>query len=201
MAPCRLYIATSKTSGKSYVGITVQSLAQRWSGHVHDAKRLSNCKFHRALNKYGAGDFEIVELFCYGSREDAASAEIELIAALDLCDTGYNISIGGDAPSLSRPASEERKRKVSAALSGKKKSLEHNRKVGDALRGKPKSAAHRAALSKAQTGLKRSAAHCAASARGHTGLRHTNEAKAKVSVARKAYWQRRREDEALFVYS
>ena len=48
-----VYKHTSKTSGKSYIGITKYSLDFRLRGHIKEAKLGSTCKFHAAIREYG----------------------------------------------------------------------------------------------------------------------------------------------------
>lgn len=93
----RLYCVTSRTTGKIYIGITKRPLDKRWKAHVYTATRAPGkySRLHRAIVKYGAGDFDVVELFHYSTAEGAMQAEIDLIAALDLTRVGYNVALGG----------------------------------------------------------------------------------------------------------
>lgn len=105
-------------------------------------------KLYAAIRKYGINWFEFTVLREYNSHKECCQAERNFIKLLDTIKNGYNISEGGDGVSagtnhpfygrkhteesrrkisLSKkgkkmgPASEERKTKISAALSGKKK--------------------------------------------------------------------------------
>lgn len=54
-----IYKATSKTSGKIYIGQTTTSLNNRISNHKHKALYNIDLKnhFHNAIRKYGIDDF------------------------------------------------------------------------------------------------------------------------------------------------
>ena len=89
-----VYIHTAP-NGKRYVGITSQSVKERWrngNGYKH------NSHFTRAINKYG-WDAISHEVVANGLSEDAAKQmEIELIQRYNSTnqDCGYNISCGGE---------------------------------------------------------------------------------------------------------
>lgn len=65
-----VYVLTSP-SGKQYVGQTVQTARKRFSGHKCAAKRLPELLISKAINKYGADNFEV-------SNIDEASNAIDL---------------------------------------------------------------------------------------------------------------------------
>lgn len=89
-----VYIHTTP-SGKKYVGITSQSVKERWrngNGYKY------NSHFTRAISKYG-WDSISHEVVADGLSEDAAKQmEIELIQQYDSTNQnyGYNISCGGE---------------------------------------------------------------------------------------------------------
>lgn len=100
-------------NGKQYVGITSQSVEQRWNnGHGYR----SNQYFTNAINKYGWDNFEHIILFDKLSSDEACEIEKKLIHELDLTNpkNGYNHSFGGEHGLLS----EESKRKISEKLVG-----------------------------------------------------------------------------------
>jgi len=83
-------------SGKSYIGLTGQSVNRRWAAHINKAGR-QNCPNHplySAIRKYGAKAFRFWILERVTTREEAQAAEIQWIA---MCDPQYNLSPGGDA--------------------------------------------------------------------------------------------------------
>jgi hypothetical protein len=99
----KLYQIRNLTNGKLYVGMTVSSLAERFTAHLKDAKRKRKQPSNglsRALREEGAGNFEISLL-----RNDARSytmlqeQEVETIRAWNTTDpnVGYNIAAGGSS--------------------------------------------------------------------------------------------------------
>ena len=56
-----IYRATSKTTGKSYIGQTILPFNKRKAAHINEAKRTPyslSCKFHKAIIDLGEDDFE-----------------------------------------------------------------------------------------------------------------------------------------------
>ena len=87
-------------SGKSYIGITSQSLKNRWkNGHGYS----SNTKIGQAIIKYGWDNIqhEILETNI-NSLEKAKEREIYWIDFYDSYKNGYNSTMGGDNVSLER---------------------------------------------------------------------------------------------------
>lgn len=138
----RAYKATSQTSGKSYIGITSQSLARRWGGHIHSAiKKMSTAPFHRAIRKYGASDFLVEEVGLFSCRAHALAAEIRLVAqAKTLTPSGYNGNPGGGMIAATALVwTEARRQKVRLALTGRKIPADIVAKVAAKLRGRKQS--------------------------------------------------------------
>lgn len=48
-----VYMVTHKGSGRIYIGQTVNTAAHRWSTHVYEAKRTSNCKVEQRAHEKG----------------------------------------------------------------------------------------------------------------------------------------------------
>ena len=90
-----IYKATCRTSKKSYVGQTVQSLNLRKLGHKTQAftEKLKENKgaFHRAIVKYGWDDFEWETLFQVNDSmlNDYEARAIAFFGTI--CPNGYNI--------------------------------------------------------------------------------------------------------------
>jgi len=102
-----IYIATSRTSHKSYVGQTRTSFEKRMIAHRHKSKT-STYVFHCALAKYGEKDFDYVTI---DNVSDDLLNEWEkyFIKILNtLAPHGYNLTDGGKAGILS----EETKQKI-----------------------------------------------------------------------------------------
>ena len=109
------YIWTLRTSGKQYVGVTMQKIEERIRQHC---KPSSNCaKLRNAIQKYGVDAFDI-EWFEWCDEWDLAYIETLLIEELDtLSPKGFNLKKGGgNYGSLS----EETKKKQSDANRGEK---------------------------------------------------------------------------------
>ena len=92
-----IYKHTSKTSGKSYIGLTSTSIERRWIQHISDAKTGSKLHFHNAIRLYGVEDWihEVVETKLT-SLEEANKRELYYIRLYDTFENGYNLTIGGD---------------------------------------------------------------------------------------------------------
>lgn len=86
-------------SGKSYIGITNDTLKRRWGNHIRYAnKNHKSHPFRNAIRKYGKDAFVIEVLSSNLSIEDAKFLEIAFISLFDTQNRkhGYNISPGGD---------------------------------------------------------------------------------------------------------
>lgn len=94
-----VYKHTSKTSGKSYIGMTTRGIAERWKQHVSDARRGSKLQFHCAIRKYGADDWdhEILHVCRDESIEELMHYERKFVVDYDTLNEGYNMTSGGEA--------------------------------------------------------------------------------------------------------
>lgn len=121
-------------SGKVYIGITCQKPYERWE-NGKGYKR--NHYFYSAIKKYGWENIKHEILFSNLTKEEAEAKEIELISFYDSAnkEKGYNLRQGGSLTSFSedviekmrlshigKKLPEEQKRKISAALKGRKTS-------------------------------------------------------------------------------
>lgn len=154
-----IYIHKNKINGKQYVGMTCQSVEQRW----RNGKNYKSCTaFNRAIEKYGWESFEHIILYDCLSKDDACKLESETIRRLQTQnpDYGYNICDGGVGTSGYVPDDKERKRRSEMWLGeknpnyngklvtqewkekmrqinlGSKHSEAHKKKIGDSLRGR-----------------------------------------------------------------
>lgn len=109
-----LYFVTCRSTGKSYVGITSTSMSSRWIRHVSGRHKMRN-KFHAAIAQYGADDFDVSVLWRYDFPDQAMDAERDIIAGLNLTESGYNMTAGGDGVRMKRVVSEATRAKLSAA--------------------------------------------------------------------------------------
>lgn len=112
-----VYVITNLLNSKVYVGLSSQSMDDRWYGHRNDARNGSRYYFHRALRKYGFESWKHDVVRTCETFEEAASAEREIIAQLEACHPrkGYNRTLGGDGCA----ASEATRRKISETCLGK----------------------------------------------------------------------------------
>lgn len=173
-----VYIHTNKTNGKRYIGITRQSVQERW----RDGKGYRKCiYFYRAIEKYGWDGFDH-EIFASNlTEEEAQHMEKLLIKELQTQDPefGYNISDGGSTtriseegrkklseqkkgelnPNFGRIVSEEEKKHLSELFSGernpnygRKHTEEARRKMSEANIGRPLSEEHKQKISRSMMG-------------------------------------------------
>ena len=158
--------------GRSYIGITCQSLSRRWrDGEGYK----TSSYFYRAIQKYGWDAFEHEILFDNLTEEEAIAKEKELIAKYQTQDRahGFNLTGGGEgmfnaSPELRRRIgdnsrrintgrhhSEETKQKMAAHMTGSQnpnykgrlmtpERIEQIREIGK----RPKSAETRRKMSK-----------------------------------------------------
>ena len=90
-----LYRLTSP-SNKQYIGIAKNSLQNRFSVHVAEAKSGSMTALHKSIRKYGADAF-IKEILVVSNYEYIRDLEIKAIEAFKtMSPNGYNLTIGGD---------------------------------------------------------------------------------------------------------
>ena len=89
-----IYKATNAVNGKSYIGQSIYPLAKRAEEHRRDVMRGRDCKFHRAIRKYGFNNFtfEEIEVIPDGLLDER---EIYWIAYYDTFKHGYNSTLGG----------------------------------------------------------------------------------------------------------
>lgn len=95
-----IYKATSKTSGKSYIGLTSRSLEHRRQVHYfHSQAKSKKTKlfpFQMAIRKYGMDDFEWEVLFETDSPEELKQMETYYIGKFNTFEDGYNLTLGGE---------------------------------------------------------------------------------------------------------
>lgn len=114
-----VYKVTSP-SGKSYIGISSNSLNRRKSSHEYAARNGSKLLIHNAIRKYGDQlVWEVLET-CKSFKE-ASSREIWYVSHFKTNTNGYNLTLGGEGnPGCSLSA--EHRSKISKACSGIKRS-------------------------------------------------------------------------------
>ena len=96
------------------------------------------------------------------------------------------------AAAMGRKHSARTLEKMSAASSGRTHTNEAKDKIADSARGRKLSAEHVLALQRANTGKKATAETKEKLAASHRGKTHSPERRAKIAVAIKAHWEKRR---------
>lgn len=92
-----IYKVTSKSTGKSYIGVTNQPVSRRWYQHQRLAfAKHNNCHFHKAIRKYGAVDFVVEEIFQGFDDLNRKECERFFISEYDTYHNGYNGTEGGE---------------------------------------------------------------------------------------------------------
>lgn len=140
------------SNGKSYIGITTESLSRRVQRHVNYARAGKSYALSAAIRKYGEDSFSSEVIGNADNREDLCMMEMLAIEAhRTMCPHGYNMTGGGDGSRGVSPATNTR-RKISQSLAGRKLSASHREAVGRAQRGKTIPQATREKMSKAHQG-------------------------------------------------
>ena len=125
---------TSKTSNKSYIGLTKFTVDKRLNEHLQSVKTFSNTHFHNAIRKYSINDFEIKIL------KDGITdykilklCEIFYIAKYNTFSKGYNMTKGGDGGNTRLKMTPKKFKSycknISIANKGRKFSEEHKTKI------------------------------------------------------------------------
>jgi group I intron endonuclease len=129
-----IYHVWCKTSEKSYVGLTKETLAKRWRRHCLRAAYGEKTHFWNAIRDHGKESFEIKALSEGATREEANALEMLWIALLNTRDpnVGYNLTAGGEG--VSNPSPETRLKLRNGRL-GKKASSETLKKMSEARKG------------------------------------------------------------------
>ena len=121
-----IYKHTNQVNNKCYIGMTRQNPPKkRWK---NGTTYKSNNHFTNAINFYGWDNFSHEILFEKLTKEEAEQKEIEMIAYYksNQSEFGYNVANGGNCKGT---VSEETKKKLSIAHTGKKLSPEHIEKI------------------------------------------------------------------------
>lgn len=109
-----VYCHTNKTNGKKYVGITKQTLNQRWRQGKGYGK---TSPIYKAIKHYGWDGFDHDVLEDGLTYEEACEAEKRYIRELNcLVPNGYNLEYGGNAK---KECNEITRKKISDSHKGK----------------------------------------------------------------------------------
>ena len=130
MVRVRIYKITNTLNGKVYIGKTTRSLEKGFKEHCNPGS--SCCAIRNAIQKHGKENFKISLISIHQDKESADAEEKRLITEYcSIRKSGYNLTYGGEGGALS----EETKRKISVAHTGKKLSKEHKTKMSNAKKG------------------------------------------------------------------
>lgn len=147
-----IYLIKNNINNKVYIGKTVNSFYERWTGHLTKAKKEPcNSYFYRAIKKYGKENFSFYILESLDNPKNLFEREIFWIAKFSSKEIGYNSTIDGEGIH-GRKLSEETKNKIRKGNIGKKYLEETRKKQSESAKGKPKSKEHRENLSKSKKG-------------------------------------------------
>ena len=205
--PFIAYKITHKESGKAYVGVTTKTVAHRWSRHLVMAGRKGQCNaMARAILKYGAQAFDVIELAYAFSKADMLEMERILIVQENTRPPfGYNLTSGGEGVF---DLSQEARDRLSVALRGKPKSAECRAKIAAfspkrltpevrarislKLTGRPTGRKPSEAnserlrqLNQSRSGVSLTPEHKAAIARGQTGMKRPDGTGEKIAATKR----------------
>lgn len=176
-----IYKITCLETGKSYIGLTGQSVNRRWRGHLHDTRaRRYDSIFHKAIRKYGPSSFVIKIIDTIERRDLAGEAEKKAIIEHNtLTPHGYNVAQGGyGGRTVVVRWTPERKARMSALLSGRKKDRVVVEKIAAKLRGRKLTPEHAAIMKIA--------------GRKNKGRKHSAEQVKRAQIKRRISWLNRK---------
>ena len=110
----QIYIITNLLNNKQYIGVTNNSLQERWKSHLYDNKVIS-----KAIKKYGKEHFSIEAIHECDTIDEAYSLEPKFIFEHNTkYPNGYNISSGGKGSQVGKrkPTPEHVKQKISESI-------------------------------------------------------------------------------------
>lgn len=159
LAKTGIYCITQKSTGRKYIGSASKGFYRRWRRHLSELKKGGHHSqfLQRAWDKYGSDDFifEIIEFYVVlSSADDLLLLDLEQ-SYLDELAPEFNISpsahnrkgvrvseetraknIAARKRQVSRPCTEETKKKISESNKGKHQaSIETRKKMADAKKG------------------------------------------------------------------
>lgn len=171
-----LYMLTCRETGKSYIGITSNSVSRRWHSHVTSARLGRKTALCYAIMKYGPKSFDRTEVASALSWEDASFLECQIISDRNtLSPNGYNIAEGGQGKTgpLSEEEREKRRHRVRAiTFAGTKHSPETKKLMSE--NAKRRGCSH---LHTPEVIAKR-----AETQKGRKGKPHSKESRLKMSL-------------------
>jgi len=178
-----IYKTTHTDSGKIYIGA-------HSTDNLDDGYLGSGTNLKRDIIIYGKDAFSFRILEHHDNADDMFLSEKNIVNKefRDRADT-YNLKTGG----YGGRASEESRKKMSAASKGRPKSKEHRASLSLAKQGKTRclhTIATKARMSAASKGRPKSKEHRASMSVAATGRKASDTTKAKMSASRKGKQQR-----------
>lgn len=184
-----VYVLTNHKNGKQYVGRTRKSGGVRWREHIASARAGSVYLLHKAIRKYGAGNFSVATLQRCRTSETLNRAERQWVKRLGtLAPNGYNLTLGGDGvsgftfSSASKKKMSSSRRRWFESLSPEEKAAYPIKFQTSEFRGS------QSERTKAQWAGKTSGAKLRAGVSTLKGCKRSEESRARMSTARKAAW-------------
>lgn len=158
-----VYVITEVSSGKKYIGCrTARDASPTELGNTY----FTSSKYIKSKWKSDTASFVVDEIIVCSSKEAAYSLEESMqrdVVAhrnpeyLNKNINGKHFNVAGSKHNVGFRHSEESKRKMSIAHSGKKLSCNHKRKLSESRRGRRFSKDHCQKIGEAQVGNKRGA--------------------------------------------
>lgn len=151
-----VYCHTLISDGRKYIGITKQSLNNRWRNGLGYK---GSTHFSNAISKYGWNSFSHEILRICKTKEEAYKYEKEYISVFNTTDDrrGFNLQSGGESPkqhwSTNKKVSESRK---GYKYTGKALEImqEHAKEMSKNNKGKPRPEEVKHKISEAHKGMK-----------------------------------------------
>ena len=113
-----IYRITNNLNGKTYIGQTRRTVAERVKQHIYQQSKVG-----KAITKYGTENFSIDVIDRADTQEELDSLERFWIAFYNSCENGYNSLIGG------QPTKKEWKQMSKIGLLSHKKKKYKKRKA------------------------------------------------------------------------
>lgn len=112
-------------SGKSYIGITSQSVRRRRIVHLHHARKGRNSPLHRAIRKYGDNSFTICPMVFSNDWKYLCDLERRAIVSFGTrTPNGYNVTAGGEGV-LGVKKTAQQRQQMSEARKGQQLGNKH----------------------------------------------------------------------------